>query len=98
MPLYLRVLFLLYPALILLAIVATANHYLLDALAGLFVAALARYANATLVPLLALENTIFYLLHIHKPSPAHLVESQSLQDALPRFAEDAIKHTGDGAA
>lgn len=84
--------FLLYPALILLAIVATANHYLLDALAGLVVAALARYVNAALVPLLALENALFRLLHIHKPSPAHLVESQSLQDVLPRFAEDALKH------
>lgn len=97
-PPHLRALFLLYPALILLAIVATANHYLLDAFAGLVVAAFARYANAALVPLLALENAIFYLLHIHKPSPAHLVESQSLQDALPRFAEDAIKHPGDDAA
>lgn len=97
-PSYIRALFLLYPTLILLAIIATANHYLLDALAGLFVAALARYANAALVPLLALENAIFYLLHIHKPFPAHLVESQSLQDALPRFAEDVIKHPGDGAA
>jgi len=95
---YLRVLFLLYPALILLAIVATANHYLLDALAGLVVAALARYANAVLVPLLALENALFRLLHIHKPSPAHLVESQSLQDVLPRFAEDTLKHPGDCAA
>ena len=97
MPLYLRALFLLYPALILFAIVATANHYLLDALAGLFVAALARYANAALVPLLALENAIFYMLHIHKPSPAHLVENQSMQDALPRFAEEAIKRPGVGA-
>ncbi|KAH8986441.1 PAP2 superfamily-domain-containing protein [Lactarius hatsudake] len=90
--------FLLYPALVLLAIVATANHYLLDALAGLVVVALARYANAALVPLLALENAVFRLLHIHKPSPAHLVESQSVQDVLPRFAEDALKHPEDYTA
>ncbi|KAH9026626.1 PAP2 superfamily-domain-containing protein [Lactarius pseudohatsudake] len=97
-PHHLRALFLLYPALILLAIVATANHYLLDALAGLVVVALARYANAALVPLLALENAVLRLLHIHKPSPAHLVESQSVQDVLPRFAEDALKHPEDYAA
>ena len=90
-----RTLFLLYPALILLAIVATANHYLLDALAGLVVAALARYANAVLVPLLVLENALFRVLHIHKPYPAHVVESQSMQDALPRFAQDTLKHPED---
>jgi hypothetical protein len=90
-------LFLLYPTLILLAVVATANHYLLDALAGLVVAALARYSNAALVPLLALENALFCLLHIHKPSPAHLVESQSMQDMLPRFVEDDLKQPEDYA-
>ena len=90
-------LFLLYFTLILLSIVATANHYLLDALAGLVVAALARYANAALVPLLALENALFYLFHIHKPSPAHFVETQSMQDTLPRFAEDDLKHPEDYA-
>ena len=98
-PPYTRALFLLYPALILLAIVATANHYLLDALAGLVVAALARYGNAVLVPLLVLENALFRLVHIHKPYPAHFVESQcTRQDVLPRFAEDALKHPEDCVA
>ncbi|KAI0265344.1 PAP2 superfamily-domain-containing protein [Gloeopeniophorella convolvens] len=84
-----HVLFLLYPATILLAIVATANHYLLDAVAGLVVAAVARYFNTVLIPLLALENVVFNLLHIHKPPPASIAEGH--QDTLPRFAEDANK-------
>ena len=92
-PLYVRVLFLLYPALFLLAIVATANHSFFDALAGLIVVALARYANTMLVSLLVLENALFRLLHIHKPPPSHFVESQDLQDELPHFHEDALKHT-----
>jgi hypothetical protein len=96
-PTYSRALSLLYPALILLAIVATANYCLLDALAGLVVAALARYSNAALVPLLALEDALFCLLHIQKPLPAHLVESQSVQDMHPRFADDDLEHSVDGA-
>ena len=95
-PAYFRALFLLYPALILLAIVATANYCLLDALAGVVVAVLARYANGALVPLLALENALFCLLHIHKPLPAHLIESQSVQDMHPHFAADDLEHLVDG--
>ena len=42
-----RMLFLIYPTLILLTIVVTVNHYLLDALTGLVVAALTRYTNCS---------------------------------------------------
>ncbi|KAA1474641.1 hypothetical protein DENSPDRAFT_340172 [Dentipellis sp. KUC8613] len=70
----LHTLFLGYPALILLAIVATANHYFLDALAGLVVAALAFQFNRILLALLPLENFVFYYLHIHKPPAAGRLE------------------------
>ena len=90
-----RMLFLLYPTLILLTIVATVNHYLLDALTGLIVAALTRYTNAMLVLLLVLENDLFRMLHIHKLYPAHVIESQSMQDTLLHFAQDTLKHPED---
>ena len=92
-----RMLFLLsgYPTLILLTIVATVNHYLLDALTGLVAAALTRHTNAMLVLLLVLENDLFCVLHIHKLYPAHVIESQSMQDTLLHFAQDTLKHPED---
>lgn len=57
-----------YPLVILLAIVATANHYILDAVAGLFVALLGWRFNAVLLNLLPLEDWFFYTVRIHKPS------------------------------
>jgi len=56
-----------YPLLILTAIVATANHYILDAVAGFFVAIIGWHINGILLNLLPLEDYFFYMLHIHKP-------------------------------
>ncbi|KAJ7211300.1 PAP2 superfamily-domain-containing protein [Mycena pura] len=59
-----------YPALILVAIVATANHYVLDAVAGFFVASIAWNINGVLKSLLVVEDAFFYLLRVHKPRGA----------------------------
>ena len=91
----LHYLFMGYPTLILLAIVATANHYLLDAAAGFVVAVLALQANTVLLRLLPLENYVFDKLHIHKPPPAGSAEAVGAEEGLPRFAYEAV---GDGGA
>lgn len=56
-----------YPALILLAIVATANHFILDAVAGAMVCVVAWHGNGLLLNLLVLEDYFLSLVRIHKP-------------------------------
>jgi hypothetical protein len=56
-----------YPLLILIAIVATANHYILDAAAGFVVAVLGWHVNGVLCNLLPLEDFCYYVLRVHKP-------------------------------
>ncbi|KAK2050094.1 integral membrane protein [Colletotrichum somersetense] len=56
-----------YPALILTAIVATANHFVLDAVAGAVVCGLAWNCNGVLLNLLVLEDYFLRALRIHKP-------------------------------
>lgn len=56
-----------YPAIILTAIVATANHFVLDAVAGAFACILAWHANGFLLNLLPLEDHFLALVRIHKP-------------------------------
>jgi hypothetical protein len=56
-----------YPALILTAIVATANHFILDAVAGACVCGLAWYGNGLLLNLCVLEDYFLWALGIHKP-------------------------------
>lgn len=56
-----------YPALILTAIVATANHFILDAVAGALVCAVAWYANGVLLNLCIIEDHFLWLVRIHKP-------------------------------
>ncbi|GKT44709.1 uncharacterized protein ColSpa_04890 [Colletotrichum spaethianum] len=56
-----------YPALILTAIVATANHFVLDAVAGAIVCGLAWNCNGVLLNLLVVEDYFLRLLRIHKP-------------------------------
>jgi len=56
-----------YPAIILIAILATANHFVLDAVTGFFVALVGWHANGVLVNLLPLEDWFFNLIHVHKP-------------------------------
>ncbi|KAL1958018.1 hypothetical protein VTO42DRAFT_5230 [Malbranchea cinnamomea] len=59
----------LYPFSILVAIVATANHFILDAVAGAIVCGLGWWGNNILLNLLPLEDYFLYALRIHKPKP-----------------------------
>ncbi|SPO02921.1 related to integral membrane protein [Cephalotrichum gorgonifer] len=56
-----------YPATILAAIVATANHFVLDAVAGALVCGIAWHANGVLLNLLVVEDYFLWALRIHKP-------------------------------
>jgi hypothetical protein len=56
-----------YPTLILTAIVATANHFILDAVAGAMVCGIAWNANGILLNLCVIEDYFLYMLRIHKP-------------------------------
>ncbi|KAF1999888.1 integral membrane protein [Amniculicola lignicola CBS 123094] len=56
-----------YPTIILIAIVATANHFILDAVAGAIVCGLAWSGNRILLNLLPLEDYFLLLVRIHKP-------------------------------
>jgi len=57
----------LYPAIILTAIVATANHFILDAVAGATVCGIAWCGNRVLLNLLALEDYFLWCVRIYKP-------------------------------
>lgn len=57
-----------YPLVILVAILSTANHFVLDAVAGFFVALVGWHINGVLCNLLVLEDYAYYLLRVHKPS------------------------------
>ncbi|KAK3336303.1 hypothetical protein B0T19DRAFT_453601 [Cercophora scortea] len=56
-----------YPAVILVAIVSTANHFVLDAVAGAVACLLAWRFNGALLNLLPLEDYFLSVLSIHKP-------------------------------
>ncbi|KAJ6194916.1 integral membrane protein [Bipolaris maydis] len=56
-----------YPTIILIAIVATANHFILDAVAGAMVCGLAWFGNRVLLNLLPLEDYFLWCVRIHKP-------------------------------
>jgi hypothetical protein len=55
----------LYPLIILVAIVATANHFILDAVAGAFVCGLAWRGNHLLLNLLPLEDWFLWCIRVH---------------------------------
>lgn len=59
-----------YPCMILVAIVATANHFILDAVAGALVCALGWHINGVILNLLPLEDYFLWVVGIHKPEPA----------------------------
>lgn len=59
-----------YPALVLTCIVATANHYFMDALMAIVAAALAFLCNRVFLILLPLEDYLLYILRIEKPIPS----------------------------
>lgn len=59
-----------YPAMILLTIIATANHYWLDAFVATIVAFLAYLCNQIILILLPLEDHLLWLLRVEKPVPS----------------------------
>jgi hypothetical protein len=74
-----------YPMIILIAIVATANHFILDAVAGAVVCGLAWTGNRVLLNLLPLEDYFLWLLRIHKPKRhVALADSEDTPDHLGR--------------
>ena len=58
----------LYPFSILIAIVSTANHFILDAVAGAIICATGWLVNGVLLNLLPLEDWFLWCLRMHKPS------------------------------
>lgn len=56
-----------YPLLILVAVIATANHFFLDVVGGAIVIALAWAGERVLLNLPPLEDWALMLLRIHKP-------------------------------
>ncbi|KAG2415670.1 hypothetical protein HFD88_006861 [Aspergillus terreus] len=58
-----------YPFIILVAIVATANHFILDAVAGAVVCAVGWWSNGILLNLLPVEDYFLWVVRIHKPEP-----------------------------
>ena len=56
-----------YPTLILVCIVATANHFILDAVAGAIVFGIAWRSERVLLNLLPLEDWFLWCLRMHKP-------------------------------
>lgn len=57
----------LYPSIILVAILATANHFILDAIAGAIVCVLGWRFNRILLNLIPLEDFFLWIVRIHKP-------------------------------
>jgi hypothetical protein len=60
----------LLPSLNLVAIIATANHFILDAVAGAIICAAAWYGNNFLLNLSVLEDWFLFVVRIHKPQSA----------------------------
>lgn len=82
----------LYPFIILVAIVATANHFILDAVVGALVCALAWWCNGILLNLLPLEDYLLCLVRIHKPEPllCKMIDDEEndrdVDEATPAYA------------
>jgi PAP2 superfamily len=57
----------LYPAIILVAIIATANHFILDAVAGGLACGVGWWGNDVLLNLLVIEDWFLWVVRIHKP-------------------------------
>lgn len=58
-----------YPCFILVTIVATANHYFMDALMAFFVAIMGWRCNRIFEVFLPLEDLLFWCLRLEKPIP-----------------------------
>jgi len=77
-----------YPLSILIAIVSTANHFILDAVAGAIVCALGWKSNDILLNLLPLEDYFLWALRMHKPVPLP-IEAVRITDKHPGWEPNA---------
>ena len=59
-----------YPSMILITIVATANHYWMDALMATVVACTAYLCNGIFLALLPVEDLLLWALRLEKPIPS----------------------------
>lgn len=59
-----------YPGMIMVTIVATANHYWMDALVASVVAVLAYLCNGVFLALLPVEDLLLWCLRVEKPVPS----------------------------
>ncbi|KIW16848.1 hypothetical protein PV08_04038 [Exophiala spinifera] len=71
-----------YPFAILIAIVSTANHFILDAVAGATICGLGWNMNRVLLNLLPLEDWFLWAVRIHKPVHVSLQESRGIKPGL----------------
>lgn len=62
-----------------MAIVSTANHFILDAVAGAMVCCLGWCGNKVLLNLLPVEDYFLWLVKIHKPS-TRIVDVEEPED------------------
>jgi len=70
----------LWPSLMLLTILATANHFVIDAVVGAMIPAMAWRMNELVLSLGPLEEYVFRLLRTEKPS---VLEGEILEGAVP---------------
>ncbi|KAI1628243.1 hypothetical protein EDD37DRAFT_607015 [Exophiala viscosa] len=68
----------LYPFSILIAIVSTANHFILDAVAGAVICGIGWIINDVLLNLLPLEDWFLWVVRIHKPVQMPLGRTRGL--------------------
>lgn len=73
-----------YPSIILVAIIATANHFVLDAVAGAMVCGLAWNGNRMLLNLVPLEDYFLWLVRIHKPERKSVHFDEDEDDSVDR--------------
>jgi hypothetical protein len=69
----------LYPATILIAVIATANHFILDTVAGATIVLFALRYNKLMNNLLPLEDCLFWCLRIHKPVPVITGQGETVE-------------------
>lgn len=69
-----------YPLTILVAIIATANHFVLDAVAGAMVCGLAWLVNGVLLNLLWIEDWLLWCVRIHKPEQGVIDVAEGEED------------------
>ncbi|KAL1963848.1 hypothetical protein VTN77DRAFT_7779 [Rasamsonia byssochlamydoides] len=78
-----------YPLVILAAIIATANHFILDAVAGAIVCFLGWWGNGVILNLLPLEDCFLWLCRLHKPERQIVDVYEAVEDPDDK---DAVRY------